>query len=59
MENKTTIKKIRDFLEQEQNNGKTLFSYQSPLNQSNLLTNSKIGIGLNTYKEIILEEEMG
>ena len=59
MENKTTIKKIRDFLEQEQNSGKTLFSYQSPLNQSNLLTNSKIGIGLNKYKEIILEEEMG
>ncbi|TES94151.1 MAG: hypothetical protein E3J90_13035 [Promethearchaeota archaeon] len=59
MENKTTIKKIRDFLEQEQNSGKTLFSYQSPLNQSNLLTNSKIGIGLNKYKEIILEEETG
>ena len=59
MENKTTIKKIRDFLEQEQNSGKILFSYQSPLNQSNLLTNSKIGIGLNKYKEIILGEDTG
>ncbi|MHA2288623.1 MAG: hypothetical protein ACXABG_07540 [Promethearchaeota archaeon] len=59
MENQTTIEKIRAFLEQEQNSGKTLFSYQSHLNQNDPFTNSKIGIGLNSYKEIILEEETG
>jgi len=59
MENKTTIDKIRDFLEQEQNSGKTLFSYQASLNQNGSSINSKIEIGLNQYKEIILEEETG
>ncbi len=59
MENKTNIEKIRDFLEQEQKSGKTLFSYPSRLNQTNSLTNFKIKIGLNKYKEIILEEETG
>lgn len=59
MENKTTIEKIRDFLEQEQNSGKTLFSYQSQLNQDESSYNSKIKMGLNQYKEIILEEETG
>ena len=59
MENKPTVQKIRDFLEQEQNSGKSLFSYQSLLSQDNSLINSKIKIGLNEYKEIILEEETG
>ena len=59
MENKTTIDKIRDFLEQEQNSGKPLFSYGSRLHQNNSSINSKIEIGLNQYKEIILEEETG
>ena len=59
MENKTTIDKIRDFLEQEQNSGKPLFSYRSRLNQKDSSINSKIEIGLNQYKEIILEEETG
>ena len=59
MENKITIEKLRDFLELEQNSGKTLFSYQSRLNQNNSLIDSKIKIGSNKYKEIILEEETG
>jgi len=57
MENKIIIEKIRDFIEQEQISGKTLFSYQCDLSQINLVTKSKIKIGLNGYKEIILEEE--
>jgi len=59
MENKVIIEKIRDFLEQEQNRGKTLFSYQCDLSQINIVTNSKIKVGLNNHKEIILEEETG
>ena len=59
MEYEPTIEKIRDFLEQEKNSGKILFSYQSQLSQSNSLANSKAGIGLNKFKEIILEEETG
>jgi CO dehydrogenase/acetyl-CoA synthase beta subunit len=59
MENKIIIEKIKDFLEQEQNSGKTLFSYRCDSNQINLDTNSKIKIGLSGYKEIILEEETG
>ena len=59
MENKIIIQKIRDFLEQEQNSGKTLFSYQSQLNQNNLIPNSETRIGLNKFKEIILEEDTG
>jgi len=59
MENKITIEKLREFLEQEQNSGKTLFSYQSRLNQNNSLIDSKLKMGSNKYKEIILEEETG
>jgi len=59
MENKVIIEKIRDFLEQEQNRGKTLFSYRCDLSQINLIPNSKIKVGLNSNKEIILEEETG
>jgi CO dehydrogenase/acetyl-CoA synthase beta subunit len=59
MDHKIIVERIRDFLEQEQNSGKTLFSYQSLLNQINTLFKSNIGIGLNKYKEIILEEETG
>ena len=59
MENKVIIEKIRDFLEQEQNRGKTLFSYRCDLSQINSAPNSKIKVGLNSHKEIILEEETG
>ena len=59
MENKEIIEKIRDFLEQEQNRGKTLFSYQCDPSQISLVTNSKIKVGLNSHKEIILGEETG
>ncbi len=59
MENKIIIEKLRDFLEQEQNSGKSLFSYRCDSSQINLVTKSKIKIGLNSYKEIILEEETG
>ncbi|NVM17612.1 MAG: hypothetical protein HWN80_07835 [Candidatus Lokiarchaeota archaeon] len=59
MENKIIIEKIRDFLEKEQNSEKPLFSYRFDSNQVNLVTNSKIKIGLSGYKEIILEEETG
>ena len=59
MENKIIIEKIRDFLEQEQNNGKPLFSYRFDSVHVNSIPNSQIKIGLNDYKEIILEEETG
>jgi len=59
MENKIIIEKIRDFLEKEQNSGKTLFSYRFDSKHDNLGTNSKIKVGLSGYKEIILEEETG
>jgi len=59
MENKIIIQKLRDFLEQEQKSGKTLFSYRCESNQINLVTNSKLKIELNNHKEIILEEETG
>ena len=59
MENKTSIEKIRDFLEQEQNSGKTLFIYRSQFNQNDSSYNFKIEMGLSQYKGIILEEETG
>ncbi|MBY9008561.1 MAG: hypothetical protein KGD74_01685 [Candidatus Lokiarchaeota archaeon] len=59
MENKIIIKQIRDFLEREQKSGKTLFSYRCDSNQINLVTNSRIAIGMDDHKEIILEEETG
>ncbi len=59
MENKIIIEKIRDFLEKEENSGKTLFSYRFDSNQINSVNNSKIKIGLNNHKEIILGEETG
>jgi len=59
MENKVIVEKIRDFLAQEQNSGKTLFSYRCDSSQTNLVTQSKIKIGLDGYKEIILQEETG
>ena len=59
MENKIIIEKIRDFLDREQNSGKTLFSYRCDSSQINLVTNSKIKVGLNSHKEIILGEDTG
>ena len=59
MENKTSIEKIRDFLEQEQNSGKPLFIYRSQFNQNDSSYNFKIEMGLSQYKGIILEEETG
>ena len=59
MENKNIIEKIRDFLEKEQKNGKSLFSYGFDSVQVNSIPNSQIKIGLNGYKEIILGEETG
>ena len=59
MENKIIIERLRDFLEKEQIRGKTLFSYRFDSNQVNLVTNSKIKVGLSGYNEIILEEETG
>jgi CO dehydrogenase/acetyl-CoA synthase beta subunit len=59
MENKVIIEKLRDFLEQEQISGKTFFSYRCDSSQINLIANSEIKIGLNSHKEIILEEETG
>lgn len=59
MENKIIIEKIRNFLEKEQNSGKTLFSYQFNSDNANLVSNSKVKVGLNGYNEIILEEETG
>ena len=59
MENEVIIEKIRDFLEKEQISGKTLFTYRFDSNSLNLVSNSKIKICLNNYKEIILGEETG
>ncbi len=59
MENKIIIEKIRNFLEKEQDCGKTLFSYRYNATDVNLVTSYKIKVGLSGYKEIILEEETG
>jgi len=59
MDHKIIVERIRNFLEKEHKSGKTLFSYQSPSSNENSLTKSKIKTGLDTYKEIILEEETG
>jgi CO dehydrogenase/acetyl-CoA synthase beta subunit len=59
MEPKAAIEKIREFLKKEQATGKILLTYQSTENQINTYNNTKIKIGLNKFKEIILEEETG
>lgn len=59
MENEIIIEKIRAFLEKEQNGGKTLFLYSFNPDQINSDVNSKLNVGLSSYKEIILEEETG
>ena len=59
MENRVIIGKIRDFLEREQNSGKSIFSYRCDSSQINFVINSKIKVGLNSHKAIILGEETG
>ncbi|MFX0075912.1 MAG: hypothetical protein ACFE96_10750 [Candidatus Hermodarchaeota archaeon] len=59
MEPKTAVDKIREFLKKERNSGKTLLIYQSTKNQINTYDNTKIKIGINKFKDIILEEETG
>jgi len=59
MQNKIIIEKIRDFLTKEHQKGKPLVSYRLNSNQINFFNNFQIKVGLNDFKEIILEEETG
>ncbi|NHJ20977.1 MAG: hypothetical protein EAX91_08550 [Candidatus Lokiarchaeota archaeon] len=59
MEPKIAIEKIREFLKKECDTGKNLITIQSISNQFKANDDTKIKIGLDKYKEVILEEETG
>lgn len=59
MEPKIAIEKIREFLKKERETGKNLIIFQSTSNQFKTNDDTKIKIGLDKYKEVILEEETG
>jgi CO dehydrogenase/acetyl-CoA synthase beta subunit len=59
MEPKVAIEKIREFLKNEHETGKNLITTQATSNLFNTNDDTKIKFGLDKYKEIILEEEMG
>jgi CO dehydrogenase/acetyl-CoA synthase beta subunit len=51
------LKSIRQYLIHEKESGKKIRYYQSPQDTSSFLEQSKIKVGVNRYKEIILQEE--
>jgi len=59
MEDKLIIERLRDFLLNERNGGKNLFSYHLKSFQSDRINDFRIKIGINEHREIILEEETG
>jgi len=50
---------IRQSLANEKENGKQVRYYQSPKDTSSFLGQSNINVGVNQFKKIILEEELG
>ncbi len=56
MEDKLIIERLRDFLLNERNGGKNLFSYHLKSFQSDRINDFRIKIGINEHREIILEE---
>ena len=57
MQNHQLIQRIRDFIIKEHQSGKNLITYKRNPDFSNFLYNYKIGVKLDHYKEIILQEE--
>lgn len=57
MQSKSFIERIRTFIENEQQDGKKLTVYQLSPDLSNFFNESKIKVGLDEYKDIILQEE--
>lgn len=59
MQYEPVIKRIRHFFNNESQRGKNLIIYQGNPNFSNFLANYDIGVALDHYKEIIIQEETG
>ena len=59
MQNRQLIQRIRDLIENENKIGKNLITYQRNPDFSKFLSSYKIGVKLDQYNEIILQEETG
>lgn len=59
MQNQQLVEGIREFLRNEQKIGKNVIIYKRNPNISEFLSTFKIGVKLDQYKEIILQEETG
>jgi len=59
MQNHQLIQRIRDFISKEHKSGKTLITYQRNPDFPDFLRNYEIGVELDHFKEIILQEETG
>ena len=57
MENSKVIEKIREFIAKEANAGKKFRVYNKTSELSSYFKKMKVGVGLDSFKEIILKEE--
>ena len=59
MQNKEVVERIRQFFNTEYQNGKDLINYPANLDFKRYLKNHDIGVKLDSFKEIVLLEEVG
>lgn len=59
MQNQQLIQRLRDFFNKEYETGKDLITYQRNLDYHNIFGKSDIGVKLDHFKEVILQEETG
>ncbi len=59
MQNQRLIQKLRDFFNKEYEIGKNLITYQRNLDDYNFFGKNDIGVKLDHFKEVILQEETG
>ncbi|MHA1106384.1 MAG: hypothetical protein ACTSPN_11820 [Promethearchaeota archaeon] len=59
MQNQRLIQRLRDFFNKEYETGKNLITYQRNLDYNNFFGKFDIGVKLDHFKEVILQEETG
>ncbi len=59
MQNQRLIQRLRDFFNKEYEIGKNLITYQKNLDYYNFFGKSNIGVKLDYFKKVILQEETG
>lgn len=59
MQNQRLIQRLRDFFNKEYESGKNLITYQKNFDYYNFFSKFDIGVKLDHFKEVILQEETG